>query len=143
MSFDLKIINGDLSINNGKLDTVINLDKLLQDILKICLTEAGSNQVHPWYGSFLSRSIIGTAQSTNMLASIAKNQLENTLNNLKELQALQVKSFQRVSPDEQLATILSINVTRNQTDPRLFSIEIRGLTKGFKNVTTNFTVNTI
>src|ERR1039458_5609818 len=39
MSFDLKLINGDLVIQNGELQTVTNSEKLIQDILKICLTE--------------------------------------------------------------------------------------------------------
>ena len=57
MSFDLKIINGDLVIKNGQLTTVVDSEKLIQDILKICLTEAGSNPMQPWYGSSISPGV--------------------------------------------------------------------------------------
>ena len=41
MSFDLKITNGDLVINNGLLTIVVDSEKLIQDILKICLILIG------------------------------------------------------------------------------------------------------
>jgi phage baseplate assembly protein W len=144
MSFDLKIINNDLAISSsGDLQKVVDTDKLVQDILKICLTTAGSNPLQPWYGSFLSRSVIGSALSTDILVSIAKSQLNSALNDLRNLQNLQVQSMQKVSADEQIAAILGINVLRNQIDPRLFSVSIKVLTKGTKAPTTNFTVSTI
>lgn len=143
MSFDLKIVNGDLVIQNGQLKTVVDSEKLIQDILKICLTDAGSNPLNPAYGSFLSRSIVGNPSHTSVIVQIAKSQLNTCLTNLQSLQQIQIKSFQRVSADEQLAAITGISITRNDKDPRLFSIQIRGMTKGFKPITTAFTVSTI
>lgn len=143
MSFDLKISNGDLVIKNGDLQTVIDSEKLIQDILKMCLTTAGSNPIHPWYGSFISRTIVGSPLYTNVLVQIAKSQLNTALDNLKSLQDLQVKSFQRVSADEQISAILDISIIRNQLDPRLFDIRIKALTKGLKPITTSFRVSTI
>lgn len=143
MSFDLKIKNGDLVINNSQLQTVIDSEKLIQDILKICLTSAGTNPLHPWYGSFLSRTIIGNPNYTSVLVQIAKSQLTTALQNLKDLQDLQVKSFQRVSADEQINSILDISVIRNQFDPRQFNVFIRATTKGLKPITTAFRVSTI
>ena len=75
MSYDIKIKNGDFSIENGDLKKVTDSEKLIQDILKICLTAVGSNPLNPWYGSFLSKSIIGSAVDTSMVADIAKIQL--------------------------------------------------------------------
>lgn len=143
MSFDLKIINKDLVINNGKLQTVIDSEKLIQDILKICLTTAGSNPLHPGYGSFLSRTIVGSPLHTSILVQVAQSQLSTALENLKNLQNAQSKSFQRVSADEQISAILDISILRNQIDPRLFDIRIKALTKGLKPITTNFRVSTI
>lgn len=143
MSFDLKIINKDLVINNGKLQTVTDSEKLIQDILKICLTTAGSNPLHPGYGSFLSRTIIGSPLHTSILVQVAQSQLSTALENLKNLQNAQSKSFQRVSADEQISAILDISILRNQIDPRLFDIRIKALTKGLKPITTNFRVSTI
>jgi phage baseplate assembly protein W len=143
MSFDLKIINGDLVINQGDLQTVVDSEKLIQDILKICLTDVGSNPLHPSYGSFLSRSVIGNPSTTDVIVQVATSQINTCLTNLQQLQQLQVKSFQMVSADEQLAAILGISVVRSAFDPRLFNVQIKCMTKGFKPITTAFQVNTI
>jgi hypothetical protein len=143
MSFDLKLNGGDLVIKNGQLQTVLDSEKLIQDILKICLTTAGTNPIHPWYGSFISRTIVGNPMYSSILVQIAKSQLNTALENLKELQGIQVNSFQRVSADEQISTILDISIIRNQLDPRLFDVRIKALSKGFKPITTAFTVSTI
>lgn len=143
MSFDLKIKNGDLIINNGDLQKVIDSEKLIQDILKICLTTAGSNPIHPWYGSFISRTIVGNPLHTSVIVQIAKSQLNTALESLKSLQTLQVKNFQRVSADEQISAILDISIIRSELDPRLFDVRIKALTKGLKPITTAFKVSTI
>jgi phage baseplate assembly protein W len=143
MSFDLKINKGDLVIVQGQLQTVVDSEKLIQDILKMCLTTAGSNPMHPWYGSLLSRTIVGNPQQLAVIVQIAKSQLNSSLENIKSLQELQVKSMQRVSPDEQIGAILDISIIRNQIDPRLFDVRIKALTKGSKPITTAFRVSTI
>ena len=143
MSFDLKIINGDLVLSNGALRTVVDSEKLIQDILKLALTTAGSNPVHPWYGSFISRTLIGNPNYTSVLVQIAKSQLTSALQNLKDLQNLQIKTFQRVSADEQIAAISDISIVQSEIDPREFDVIIRALTKGMKPITTEFTVSTI
>lgn len=143
MSFDLKLTGGDLVLVQGQLKTVTDSEKLIQDILKVCLTTAGSNPLHPWYGSFISRTIIGNPNHTSVLVQIAKSQLTNALQNLKDLQGLQVKEFQRVSADEQIAAISDISIVRNQLDPRLFDVVIKVMTKGLKPLTTAFRVSTI
>lgn len=143
MSYDLKISGGDLVVQNGDLKTVVDSEKLIQDILKLCLTTAGSNLLHPWYGSFLSRSIIGSAMDTGMLVQISKSQLTSALENLKSLQDSQANTFQNMTADEQLGSILGIIVYRNQNDPRLFDVKINVLTKGTKPITTAFRISTI
>lgn len=143
MSFDLKIVNGDLVVNQGSLQTVRDSEKLIQDILKICLTDVGGNPLHPSYGSFLARSVVGSAAQTSVIVSIASSQINTCLTNLQNLQQLQLKSFQKVSADEQLAAITGISVLRSAFDPRLFNVKISCLTKGFQPVTTAFTISTI
>lgn len=143
MSFDLKLRNGDISLKNGQPETVIDSEKLIQSILKICLTEVGANPLHPWYGSFLSRTIIGNPQHSGILVQIAKSQLNTTLENLKNLQDAQNRSFQRVSADEQISAIMEISVVVSQVDPRLFDVRISVLSKGFKPISTAFSISTI
>lgn len=143
MSFDLKLNNGDLVLNNGDLQQVVDSEKLIQDILKICLTEAGALPGSPWYGSFVSRTIVGNPNYSSVLVQIAKSQLNTALENLKQLQTIQVKSFQRVSADEQIAAILDISVIQNQVDLRIFDVKIKATTKGFKPISTSFAVSTL
>lgn len=142
MSFDLRVINGDLVIRNGDVDTVIGQNKLIQDIMKICLTTAGANIYNPWYGSFISRTLIGNTLDTNITNDIAKNQLTNAIDNLKKLQQLQLSnSLQQVTPDEHIAGITEIRVNRNQIDPRLFEVMVKVLAKSFRQTTVNFSLN--
>jgi hypothetical protein len=143
MSFDLKIIDGDLVITRGSLRTVRDSEKLIQDILKMALTEAGSNPMFPWYGSYISRTLIGSVLDVSVTFQVAHSQLQNSLQNLKDLQQVQVKSGQIVSADEQINSILDISINRNNNDPRLFDVIIKATSKGFKPITTAFTVNTI
>lgn len=143
MSFDLKLNRGDLVIKNGQLQTVVDSEKLIQDILKICLTTVGANPLHPGYGSFISRTIIGNPNDSAVLIQISKSQLSSCLEGLKNLQEIQVQSFQRVSADEQISAITGIYVNRNQIDPRVYDVKISALTKGFKPITTAFRVSTI
>lgn len=143
MSFDLKVKNGDLVIQNGDLQIVQDSEKLIQDILKMALTEAGSNAQFPWYGSFISRSLIGSSLDVGITFQVAQSQLQNSLENLKNLQAAQLKDGQKVSADEQINSILDISINRNNADPRQFDVRIKVLSKGFKPITTAFTLSTI
>jgi phage baseplate assembly protein W len=143
MSFDLQVIKGDLVLANGQLQTVQDSEKLAQDILKICLTTAGSNPLHPWYGSFISRTLVGNPNQTSVLVQIGKSQLTTALNNYKQLQSIQKQSFQRMSAAEQLAAIVNIGITQNQINPTLFNVVIQVLSAGLTKLTTNFAVDTI
>lgn len=141
MSFDLKVTNGDLVIQNGTLATVTGNNKLIQDLLKIALTTAGSNPLQPWYGSLISQTLIGSYLSTDIVTSVAQSQLQNAIQNLQNLQNLQVQSGQSVDPSEQIAFINDISITRNTIDLRLFSVLIKVLNRSFGQVAATFTVN--
>lgn len=132
-----------LILEIGDIQQVTDSEKLIQDILKICLTDVGSNVLNPWYGSFLSKFAVGSALNSDETVSISQMQLQSALETLKKLQDMQVKSQQRMSADEQLAAISEISVNRNEADPRLFNVLIKVLTKGMKPITTRFTVSTI
>ena len=86
MSFDFRIKDGDLSIGeDGDLNRVENTDKLVQDILKIIITPIGTNQFYPWYGSRLSKSMIGNVFDHEFISSVATNQLQNAIESLQRL----------------------------------------------------------
>ena len=141
MSFDLRIKNADLSIINGKLEKVTGSDKLIQDILKIIYTDAGTNPFNPWYGSYFNKSIVGSNFDSEMIVKISQNQLQNTLDMLKKIQQLQVSSLQTVTPDEQIASIVDISVNRSKVEPRLFDVIIKVLTRALTPVNVNFSIN--
>ena len=143
MSFDLQILNGDLVLNNGDLSVIRNNDKLVQDLLKIALTTLGSNTLQPWYGSMISRTLIGSVLSTDITVTSAQSQLQTAVETLKNLQSIQISQGQKVSPGEQIAAITKISVTRNTIDPRLFTVIIRVLDRAFGGVAATFNASTV
>jgi len=143
MSYDLKFKSGDLVIENGDLRVVVDSEKLIQDLLKVAVTTAGSNQLFPWYGTYVSRTLIGSSLETGITMQIAQSQLQNAITSIKALQEGQVRSGQIVSADEQINSIADISINRNSNDPRLFDVKIKVISKGFKTITTAYTVDTI
>lgn len=141
MSFDLKITGFDLSVKSGKIDIVEGTEKLIQDILKICLTEVGSNPLNSGYGSYISKSVVGNVMETKILTHVAQSHLNSALENLKKLQDMQSRSYQRVSAEEQIASILSISVDQNANNPTLFDVRIAVASKAFNRVSTDFNIN--
>jgi len=129
MSFDLKIIGNDLAMNpDGSIQTVRDNEKLKQDILKAILTARGTNRFHPWYGGVISQRTIGRVLDASLLETAARNAIIETLSTLMALQTAQAR-IQYVSPGETLAAIQDIQVARDSSDPRQWSITIIVLTR--------------
>jgi hypothetical protein len=141
MSFDLKIKNGDLSVKNGDLDIVRGTEKLQQDVLKVAMTPVNANPISPWYGSYISKTLIGNYLDSDFVISTAQTQLQNAIEILRNLQIKQAtQTFQKVSPDELIAAVNDISVNRNDIDPRLFDVIIKIVSKSFKRVDAAFNV---
>lgn len=141
MSFDLRIKAGDLVIEKSDLGMVRGTEKLTQDLLKIAITPVGGNPLQPWYGSFISKTLIGNVLPTDIIFSMAKSQLQKSIENLKDLQNLQVSSGQKVTPDEQISYIRDINIIRNSIDPRVLQVFINVLSRTFGKVSATFNVS--
>lgn|SRR5574343_194092 len=142
MSFDLKISQGDLVIGqNGDFTKTENTEKLIQDILKIALTPLGGNQFFPFYGSPISRTLIGNAFNFEFISTMASNQLRTSLETLQKLQKLQLSAGQKLTAEEMLAAIQNVTIERNQTDPRFFRVIIQALSRSMTPVTTSFDVS--
>ena len=140
MSFDFKIENGDWKIDRtGDLQKVENTEKLIQDCLKILVTTVGSNPFNPVYGSLLGKNLIGNVFDTEFVSSTAQNAIKNSLESLQKYQRNQ-SLHQRVTPEEQLASIRQITVERNSVDPRYFSVVVEISNGAFKKETLNFGV---
>lgn len=141
MSFDLKISDGDLQIGkDGDLQKVIRTEKLTQDILKIITTPIGGNVFFPWYGSPITKILIGTSLDTKFVFEMSKSQIITALNRLKDLQVTQSQSYQKTEPAELMGAIKDVYLERNQSDPRYFRVIVTVLNKAFNTVSTDFEV---
>jgi hypothetical protein len=141
MSFDLKIVNGDLSLGSNKdLAKVENSEKLIQDILKICITPVGSNPYNPWYGSALSKGLIGNTLDDRFLKIMGSSQISSVLGNLKSLQQEQARTSQKITASEHIAAVEAANIERSQTDLRFFRVSISVVSKALTRVNTGFKV---
>jgi phage baseplate assembly protein W len=142
MSFDLKLIAGDLIIKNGDLDIVEGSDKLVQDVLKLISTPLGSNPFFPAYGSPISKALIGKIYEQEFLEDIATHQLKSSIERLQQLQLEQLKQNQAVTPDEQIAVIENIKVSQARNDSRYYLIYLTVISKSFQRIPISFGIDT-
>jgi len=142
MSFDLKVQDGDVVIgNNGDLLKIVDVEKLIQDILKILSTPMGANIFWPWYGSLLSSSAVGSDMDHQFMSTVVEEQIRTSLENIQNLQKEQLASGQSVSPQELLAAIQAVVVKRSIVDPTYFNIVVKVVNKAFQSVPVNFNVS--
>ena len=129
MSFDLKIVNNGLSLNpDGTLQTVVDNEKLRQDIVKAILTPLGSNRYFRWYGSMIAVRVIGESLDETQTVAEIETAVQNSLSNLISLQKAQSRT-QYVSAGEMIAAIQNVIVQRDPADPRQYQIFISVLTR--------------
>jgi phage baseplate assembly protein W len=141
MSFDLKINNGDLVIgSDGDLDQIQDASKLIQDILKILQTPLGSNVFFAWYGSLLTDVMIGQVLDKSVTTTVIQQQIKTNLETLQRLQRHQLSNGQHLTPGELLAAIREISVHRNTSDPTMYQIVVKVITKAFRTETASLDV---
>lgn len=140
MSFDLRLINDDISISpDGTVRTITDTPKLRQDVLKILITELGTNRFHPWYGSNVSDNVIGQNLPEGLLESEITAAIFQAISRLKSLQTAQL-STQNVSLAELIAEIGPIRAERNPADPRQMNVIVTVLTKQLTKIEEVFTI---
>ncbi len=140
MSFDLKIVRGDISIkSDGSIDLVTGNSKLKQDIIKIMLTSLGENKYHPTYGSETGSLKIGSVLDTEMMELDLSSSAEEAVRKIMSLQRVQAKK-QFLSPSEVILELVGASVERDAVDPRMYNIFISVLTEKLDNITENVTV---
>jgi len=140
MSFDLALERGDIKISaDGSMKTVSGNAKLRQDIIKILLTELGSNKFHPKYGSYIGALQIGHYADAKLISLDLESSARKALKNLMSLQRSQAGK-QNMTPGELIVDILKVSVARDQVDPRLYNIFVSVLTKRLTEVRSNVTV---
>ena len=130
MSFDFKLIGGDLQVKPaGTIAIQVDDSKLRQDLLKILLTPIGSNKAYPWYGSPLGTAVIGRLLDPRILKSEILNSITFAINNLIRLQKEQERSGQFLTPAEAISKILDVSVEQSIQDGRQYNIGISVLTR--------------
>lgn len=143
MSFDFKISNGDWVVgSNGDFKKVENTEKLIQDVLKIITFPLGKNIFFRWYGSPVSKTLVGTAFDMEFISTTASSQLMTALETLQRLQLEQAKR-QRVTPFEQIAAVQRVIIERNTVDPRYFSVVAKIATRALTTVQAELQINTL
>ncbi|MFA5023429.1 MAG: hypothetical protein WC523_00530 [Patescibacteria group bacterium] len=139
MSFDISLINNDLSVQpNGAVKIVTDTPKLRQDIIKIIITPMGSVKNHPWYGCSISDDI-GRNFSDLLQLSRIQNNISKSLDRLKALQISQ-SSVQRVSLSELIESVGGIDVERDLSDGRQLNILITVFSKRLTKLEELFTI---
>jgi hypothetical protein len=140
MSFDLKLENGNLKLNpDGKLATVVNTEKLRQDILKIIVTPVGGNKANPWYGCDANKFLIGNLYDLNFAKDSATEQLRSSIENLKALQQKQLKT-QFITASESIASIKDIYINTNAVDRRALEVKVSILSYALTTLDVNFLI---
>jgi hypothetical protein len=128
MSFDLKILRGRLVVENGDVKPIFDNEKLVQDVIKILLTEEGDNSFHPGYGSRIGALKLGHVGDEDLLVSDLSSSAERAIRKLISIQRAQSRR-QFLSPGETIIDINNISVSRNDLDPRSYTIFISVLTQ--------------
>lgn len=125
MSFDVKIVSGDIALDSsGGLQKIENVDKLLQDALKIVLSDKGDNKYHSEYGSDVNALSVGTPILDNWISS---NKVQQSVVNALQILAsyqLQQTKWQTTSLSELLFDIEGIYVEINKYEPRQLDVTV-------------------
>ncbi len=144
MSFDLKIVGGDIAINkDGSVKLVRDNEKIRQDIIKILLTKLGENKFHPQYGSEIGALQIGSIPDPELLDLDLSSSAETAVRKLISLQRAQARRGQFLSPGEVIVDIKNIAVARDEVDPRLYNIFISVLTQKLTTINETISVRII
>ncbi len=140
MSFDFALVNNDLKIQtDGTMKTVKDTEKLRQDIVKIIITQLGSNRFHSWYGCSVSDDIIGKELPVNMMEMDIKSSVTQSLDRLRVLQTQQLTG-QKVSMAELIHIIGEVVSYRSLDDPREVKIQATVYSKRLTEISEEFTL---
>ena len=105
----------------GQFIQIENEDLLYQAVLKIVLTDKGSNPYYPWYGTSVTSRIGSKAVSG--VATLINEDIRKALNKFQDLQREQGK-FQQVTFKERLFSILSVQTQPHAQDPTMFLVDV-------------------
>lgn len=112
----IAVANGDIQLNNGKIQFVTGSQKLIQDLQRWLEEPLGTGFTTPGFGSMLSQ-YVGSAQSSGLSTSLIENEIARILQLYQGNQAILLKQAQNSAQianwnkSEVIQQILSINTT--------------------------------
>ena len=131
MSFDLRIIEGDIGLpddldatGNSELENLVEgYKKAYQDLHKILLSPIGESRYHPGYGSALSY-LSYTDNEPVEIASQVEEDVYRAISNLIALQKYQMQN-QLIDAEEMILEVNSVDVFFDSQDPRLLNVLVK------------------
>ena len=103
---------------------VTGTEQLAQDVEKFVRTELGSNRYHPWVGTQLNSLIGNKVVDQASFLSAVRSYIQIGLQNLKEAQIAHMNWNTKVTADEVLGVVHSIDVEADYADPTLFYVNV-------------------
>ncbi len=129
MSFDIRVINGDIEIGaDGDALQVVDSDKLAQDVIKLLNTPIGSSPLNLGYGSTLTIAQIGDSIDPSLVADQTTIAITSGLEQLIAQQEQQ-RSFQIVTDAETIIDFETPIVRQDPVDPRQFNIVVNAISR--------------
>lgn len=107
----------------GDVFTVSEIEKLLQELVKITLTSKGGNFFHDEYGSYVSDSI-GMVQSKNFREARLKQSIIDAVLRLRYLQRDGIEKGYRFSLKELIDKISKIEIYEIENDPTQLGFKV-------------------
>lgn len=121
MSFDLKLIDGDVVIDpSGDVNIIGEWELAKQQLFNSFITPIGTNLYHEGYGSLLPY-ISNNGASFQDIERDIRSSIQNSVNSFIALQKFQ-RNYQFLSPQETIISINSIDVQIDSNDPRLLNV---------------------
>lgn len=112
----------------GRVVTIEDEDKLLQDMQKFVITIKGSNPFHRYIGTKIVEMIGSKLLDTNFTIMTVTQEVVDTLLILKDLQ-IQQESLQKVTNREFLYRVVVVDVKQSQVDPSVFNVLIMAVNR--------------
>jgi len=131
----LKVID-DISLNvRGTLYLSRDERLLLQNLEKFVVTELGSNPFHSFVGTSIVSLLGEKANDRGFLTNRITQEINASLNRLKEMQGQYKKTGRPVTVGEQLDAVESVKVAFDYSDPTILRADITARAVSGKTVT--------
>ena len=124
---------------DGTLETVVEEEKLMQDVKKIITTLVTSNPFHTWYGTSIPSLIGGKISNSGFIRTKVTNEITQALTRYASVQKQQAR-LQPVTAGERFVRLLQVSVEQDVTEPTAFNITIAFTNQRRQTMTTDMAI---